>query len=410
MFSRVDRSRVWQLTDGETDAVECKESFGLKHAAKWLHPIAALANNRGGYLFFSVCDQQATEAHRVVGLAPEAFEAVDPAKITTLVRETFEPMPRFEKGAVEIGGVRVGVLCVEPHPARPVIARKSLGDDIKEGDVFFRYPGQLRRISHADLRAMLDARDAQARSAILPMAQRLIDIGPKRAMVTDLEKGLLTDGQRVVELDPETVKRLTFIKEGEFHEVTGAPTLRLIGDIRMGAATSSSPIKGFLTAQDLQHDFLADTVRADPLDYVRWAAAVAGTAWLPVRFFARRAGMSDQALLAFVERLPSVLPATRNACRSRLASADAAFSPARGPATKALERLLAGEMLSTSDPESVRLAARAIQALRPPPGADPAMLRELLRRCADVATSDAKGDTRSAVRRAIARLDELLNG
>ena len=409
MFSRIGQTRIWQLTSGETDEVECKESFGLRYPGKWLRAVGALANNRGGYLFFGVRDQQATEPHRVVGLEPEVFEAVDPAKINTFVRDIFEPTPRFEKGVVEVGRKRVGVLFVERHPARPVIARKSWGEEIKEGDIFFRYPGQSRRISHADLRAMLDTRDAQARSAILPMVQRLIDLGPTRAMVTDLEKGLLTDGRRVVELDPEAVKQLVFIKEGEFDEVAGAPTLRLIGDVRMARPSTGAPIKGLVTVQDVQDDFLADNMHADPFDYLRCAIEVGGTAWLPVRFYARRAGMSDDELLTFVEGLPSVTSVARKAYRTRLASADAAFSPSNGPTKKAVERLLEGESLPTSDLESVRLAARAVQAVRRPLLIEASALRDLLRQCAVVAATDLKGDTRSAVRRAIARLDELSN-
>ena len=243
MFARNDRRDDRRLATGETDEVECKTSFGFKHPTSWLRAIAALANNRGGYLFLGIADKDETGLHRVVGLGPEHFEEVDPVAITRLLRATFDPTPRFEKGVVEVGGKRVGVLWVEQHPARPIIARVSR-DDIRDGDIFFRYPGQSARISHADLRAMLDARDAQARADILPMVRRLLDLGPSRAMVADLKDGHLTDGKRIVELDPETVGRLKFIKEGEFDEVEGAPTLRLIGDVVTAVPSGVSTRKG----------------------------------------------------------------------------------------------------------------------------------------------------------------------
>ena len=79
-----------------------------------------------------------------------------------------------------------------------MIACKNEGKgDIREGDIFFRYPGQSTRISYSDLRAMLDERDAQARAEILPMIQRLLALGPERAMVADLREGSLLDGKRV---------------------------------------------------------------------------------------------------------------------------------------------------------------------------------------------------------------------
>jgi Putative DNA-binding domain len=61
---------VWRLTAGETDCAECKENFQMKHSARWLRPMAALANNRGGYIFFGIKDQDAggEAKHEVVGI------------------------------------------------------------------------------------------------------------------------------------------------------------------------------------------------------------------------------------------------------------------------------------------------------------------------------------------------------
>jgi hypothetical protein len=202
----------WRVTAGETDQAECKASFGLKHPAAWLRAIAALANNRGGYIFFGVRDEDATGAHQVVGLDRDEFADTDPAELVKRIRSTFDPTPRFQRTVIEVGAKKVGVLYVEPHPSRPVIATKNEGSgEIREGDIFFRYPGQSTRINYADLRAMLDARDAQARADIMPMIERLLALGPARAMVADLAEGRLVGGKRVVELDEDIIKRLNLI-------------------------------------------------------------------------------------------------------------------------------------------------------------------------------------------------------
>ena len=45
---------------------------------------------------------------------------------------------------------------------------------------------------------MLDERDLRTREAILPMVQRLLELGPDRAMVADLVAGKLTDVERQI--------------------------------------------------------------------------------------------------------------------------------------------------------------------------------------------------------------------
>ncbi len=283
----------YRLNSGETDTAECKQSFSLRHAAPWLRAAAALANNRGGYIFFGITDRDEAGVCKVVGLVDHVFRDADQGEVTTRLHGAFEPTPRAQKAVIEIGGKTIGVLHIERHASRPVIATKSDGGsgEIKEGDIFYRYPGASRRISYGDLRAMLDERDVRTREAILPMVQRLLELGPDRAMIADLANSKLTDGRTSIELSEEIVERLAVIKEGEFEETAGTPALRLIGDVR--AATPVTIKKGILTRDDMRQAFLADTLGADAVDYVRVAVEMSGSDWLPIRYFAVKAGLSQ---------------------------------------------------------------------------------------------------------------------
>jgi hypothetical protein len=327
-----DTGDVWRLDLGETDSAECKTTFRMKNVGPWLRAVAALANNRGGYVFFGVGDKDPAGAYPVVGLTTTEFADTDPAEIAQRIRATFDPTPRFQKAVFEVGGKKVGVLHVEQHPSRPIIATKGDGNEIREGDIFFRYPGQSTRITYADLRAMLDARDAQARAEIFPMIQRLLALGPARAMIADLAEGRLMDGKRTIEMDEDIIKELNLIKEGEFEERTGAPALRLIGDVKTAAPTLLK--KGLVTRSHMRDDFLTGLPKADPLDYIRCAIEVSGNDWLPIRYFARAARMSDSDLLAFIETLPAAIPSQKKLYKERLSSIDKAYAAARGPALK----------------------------------------------------------------------------
>lgn len=84
MFQQ-DLNGVWRFTLGETDQHECKLNFGFRHAGLWLRAVAALANNRGGYVFFGVHDKEESpmagldKSYAVVGMTDKVFETADPA-------------------------------------------------------------------------------------------------------------------------------------------------------------------------------------------------------------------------------------------------------------------------------------------------------------------------------------------
>ena len=405
MFEK-DAAGDWRLSAGETDSAECKESFRLRNAAPWLRAVAALANNRGGYVFFGIADKDPSGKCKVVGLTGTEFHDADPGEIAARLQSAFQPTPRTRKTLIDIDGRTIGVLHVERHESRPIIAMKNDGGggEIKEGDIFYRYAGASRRILYGDLRAMLDERDLKTREAILPMIQRLLELGPDRAMVADLAAGKLTDGKTSIELSEEFVERLEVIKEGEFVDGAGAPALRLIGDIK--AASPVTVKRGIITRDDMRRAFLTDNLDAEAVDYLRVTVEMSGSDWLPIRYFANEAGMSREQMLAFIDGSPGP-PKQRALCRQRLSSPDQAYSDAKGPALAMRKKLVAGQAVLPDSLKTARAAAQAIQGLERPLSLDPAPLKSLLAECLALATAGDDQFTKSAVRRAIARLDEL---
>ena len=407
MFAK-DAAGDWRLSSGEADTVECKNSFSLRHAAPWLRATAALANNRGGYVIFGVADKDEGGVCKAAGLTSTEFRDADPGKIAERLQSAFQPTPRTGKAILEIDGRLIGFLHVDRHESRPVIATKNDGGsgEIKEGDIFHRYAGASRRISYGDLRAMLDEQDLRTREAILPMVQRLLELGPDRAMIADLAAGKLTDGKTSIELSEEFVERLAVIKEGEFQEQSGSPALRLIGDVKAAAPVTVK--RGIITRDDMRTAFLADKLDAEAIDYVRVAVEMSGSDWLPVRYFALKAGMSREQLLAFIEKSPGP-PKQKALCRQRLSSPDQAYSEAKGPSLAIRKKLETGDAVALNTSKIVRAAAQAVQALGRPLCTDPAPLRSLLAQCLKLAVAAEDQFAKTMVRRAVARLDELLS-
>jgi hypothetical protein len=394
---------IWRIAGGESERVECKESFHLK--GKWLRTVAALANNQGGYILFGVRDKDDEVGPLlVVGMKDTAFLNIDPLVLTRRIRSTFDPTPTFQVGKVSLGTKVVGVIHVDQHPGRPVMALKQDGD-ISEGDIFYRYPGQSLRIKYSDLRTLLDERDARIRAELQPMLNRLVQLGPGRAMVADLENAELTDGRRSIRIDKELADTLTFIKEGHFVEKVGTPALRLVGDVRVGNDEPATK-KGIVTRADMLSDFLDDSSRADPLDYLRFAFEMSNGEWLPLRHFARLAGMNDVQLIEFINASAGH-PRTKKTFEHRIVNPSAAFVPAAGKPATWLDRVSAGDEVHPTTAKEAGEIGRALQGIDAKTGISPAALRALAGECLDAVASSDKSAHSSYVRRGIARLDEV---
>jgi hypothetical protein len=60
---------------------------------------------------------------------------------------------------------------------------------------------------------------------------RIIQIRPEKALILDLDKGIINEGNQKIIIDESIVDKFKLIKEGEFNEKIGAPTLKLVGSI-----------------------------------------------------------------------------------------------------------------------------------------------------------------------------------
>ena len=92
-----------------------------------------------------------------------------------------------------------------------MIALRDDGKEIKEGDIFFRYPGESSRMKYSDLREILDDRDRQSREQILPMVEKLLQLDPQNAMVADLSSGVISDEKRSMIIGEELLDKIKFI-------------------------------------------------------------------------------------------------------------------------------------------------------------------------------------------------------
>lgn len=410
MFEK-DTGGVWRFKFGESERHECKQDFGFRHSGKWLRAVAALANNSGGHIIFGVKDKKVTigkvdpESYKVTGLKGSDFGNADPADFTKCIKSTFDPTPKVETGVLEIGEMNVGIMYVHQHGSRPVIAQKGDGDQVKEGDIFFRYPGQSARIKYSDLRSILDDRDRQAREQILPMVEKLLQLGPRDAMVADLAEGILSDEKRSIVIGEDLLEKIKFIREGEFDEKAGEPALKLVGKVQAMDGVGSVLHKGFATPADLVRDFLNGASPYDPKDYVRCAVEVSNGAWLPMHFYGEKAGLDRQGLADFIHKTKAPSK-RRQTYADRALGKNSPYQKAGGAALEFLAEINFGNKPEPKTPQAAADVARAITGLENKPELSLDDLLSVLGDCWEIIETK-KHKWLGIVRKAIARVDEL---
>lgn len=406
-FFDKDPNGVWRCTTGETDEFECKEGFSLRNFSKPLRTIAGFANNRGGYLFFGVKDKPLGFA--VSGLADDRFTATDQNKFSQTIRSVLEPTPRFRVASLKLDTMTIGVIHVEPHSAKPVIASKTEGD-VAEGAIYYRYPGETKAICYADLRAILDERDQRSREAILPMVQRLLELGPKDAMVANLADAQLEGGTRPIIIDQQLVDRIKFIRDGEFDEKEGAETLRLVGDVNavdLSSVTTIRTVRTELTEESIVRNFVGRVLVEEPLAYVRQASHEQ-TFLLPLFYYLHLAGQSREGAVADLKGHRNAKPNTAKEIIRRLQHQRTLFAAAGGKRLCILNQI---REQAVGDMNTVASAKAVMDAMTGLKVADSNIFdyaNGLVIQALEFWTEDRS--LISYIRKAASRLDELIYG
>jgi Putative DNA-binding domain len=351
----------WTLLAGENDHIECKRTFRATPEVRFadvIKSIAGLANNNGGYIFFGVLDK----TFIVEGLADDGFAKVGPAEINRSLVSSLDPVPRVTKATIELGGKSVGVLHIEKHEHAPIIALKNIGNDVKEGTVYYRYVGETRPIKPGELRQIIATREQKA---VADFSKRMARVAAGADATVNLDTGEVSGRSGTFVIDKSLLPNIQFIREGDFSEVKGAPALRLIGDVEPVDAAErkrAQVIRDNVTPDAVIRNFLDDENVADPMQYIHYQAH-AQRRWLPVWYYLKKANCSVDAIVDDLRRQVATHPASRDAVVQRLLRKTSARKEHSGKPAKALTSILRGSVTPPNDETSDMLFANAIQGL-----------------------------------------------
>jgi Schlafen, AlbA_2 len=395
----------WMLGSGESDEHECKVIFDPRKLTSVVRTAAALANNKGGYIFFGV----ANSTYRVEGI-DGTFDKTDIIHIVEKLKAHLSPTPEVTaKQILNFDGKIVGFLKIEKHPHRPIIVYRD-GEGLNEGEILFRYPGQSSRIKFGDLRNLLEERDRRAQVALASAAGRIADVGTGNALILDTDKNVLDAKGHSILIDQKLAESLRFIKEGEFDEKHGAPTLKLIGEVTpvtvKGATATTIVAHAAIFQEDILDKFLNQNNVDQPIQYI-YAGLAQSRLWHPIFYYARMSGKTNSEIADLVKNLKVSQKGKKRFLIERLERRRSAFASAVTQlARKISVDISKGSVNTPTTIEEVTPFAQAVTAVKK----TTAKLEDLLaamRRCKEIAEKNDHSSAMGTTFKAACWLDEL---
>ncbi len=302
-----ERNGEIRIKTRESSTKEFKESFHWRQLGRYARTMAAFANAEGGYIVFGIKDSP-----RVLvgldGFAIESFDNLDKAKLTQQLNELFAPEIRWDSSLLSYQSKSLGFFYVYESEDKPVVARKNHDSaGIQESDILYRYIARTERIKFAELKRLMEESRKREQRLLLKQFEELISAGASNTAILDFRTATIigSSGQKVL-IDETLLDKIAFIKEGEFSEVSGRPTLKLLGELQpiktFTLPTTEKIVKVAISSEDILLDFLAQTQVTNPLEYVK-QICIGSTSFLPVHYYRRLAGESVEELIKNVEEI-----------------------------------------------------------------------------------------------------------
>ncbi len=294
-----------RLSSRESTWLEFKEAFNFAELAKYIRTAAAFANAKGGYIVYGI----GANPHKLLGLKNEKFNELDPARLSHFLNEHFDPEVIAERHLYELDGKTYGILFIQESHNKPVMCRKGSDDgrSLKEGEIYYRYGGRTQTVRYAELKMLLEERREHEQQLWLQHLREITRIGAVDAGVFDFRTGKVSGTAGNFLIDESLLPQLAFIKEGEFDEKKGKPTIKIIGEAKTisGGVASASAVpqivktKGIRSA-DIILSFLKSSKVDEPQNYFT-QICYENSAFLPFYFLLKQASLSLDAARTLIE-------------------------------------------------------------------------------------------------------------
>lgn len=280
---KIDENNPDLLISREKDSVEFKTSFqGYKDKA-FLKFVQGVANKKGGYILFGISEN---EQHRgkIIGLQDKDIKAFwcDIKQIAEQFNARFGQEIKFERHQKEIGNKTICILQIFESKNKPVVD--------EERNIYYRYDGTTEKIQKSDLQEILKE---QMIKDMMLMFNKILEIGIDNTAILNIATGEIEGKSGHFLIDETLLPKIAFIKEGEFVEKKGAPAFVLKGEVKTYEAwIKEKKLQGIDDNDIYKYFFQNQNFTQDESKACLKVIATASPDWMPMRFFAQKAGMS----------------------------------------------------------------------------------------------------------------------
>lgn len=289
------------LENEESETLEFKENFNSIKEDKLLHTIQAMANNQGGFIIFGVKEEgQKIKKFIVNGLESKQIDDLmqDKKHFSEKLSSHFEENIKIERGKESVAGKIVGYIEVLESQNKPIIN--------KNGDIYYRYDAETRKIKKLDLIKILENRTTQRLKNILYRhLENIIKNGIENSAVINLNTGDVEGKSGNFMIDESLLSKIAFVREGEFVEKKGKPALMLKGEVQPLSTEGVVIHERHNRSIDdnlIYEYFLAQQDTDSPQEFLK-AIANSSSEWLPMYFYAKNAGFNKQKLQEFLSQI-----------------------------------------------------------------------------------------------------------
>jgi hypothetical protein len=233
-----DINNKGHLKRRESFDLEFKANFHLgNQLLEYCRSLVGMANNKGGQIIFGIQDKPRLP----VGMTNDKFTTCDPNKINQTLMEYFSHEVEWEMDTLEFNSKIFGRLRVKESNRKPIICKKNGDKILKEAAIYYRYRGETKEINFAELSDILQNEKDKEKLLWMKHIEKIGIVGPQNIHIVDTFKGELHTDKGKILLDKDLLDKIKFIKEGQFVEKGGSPTLRIIGEISGVVDTEAFP-------------------------------------------------------------------------------------------------------------------------------------------------------------------------
>jgi hypothetical protein len=300
----------------ENTEIEYKESFSFKGFRDYIRTFAGFANNNGGYMIFGVNDSP----RKIVGLTSTRFDDLDQRKINQYFSEYLSAEIKWDCFLHKVDNKKCGLIYVNEVKNKPIIITKDAGN-IKEGQIYYRYAGETKLIKSSELQNIISNRVIEERQKWQNLIGKLAKLSPEEVSVLNLKQGSIEEQGTNIILDEDTISKLKFIKEGEFSEKEGAPTLKLVGKVKEFSGKDvviNKEKPKTIHVNDIYNVFFTGSCNY-PGEYLK-QMAYENTYYLPMWFFIKLMDKDISYISSLFRELEDSIPNTQKELIKRLSN------------------------------------------------------------------------------------------